>query len=439
MTMRNTHYFLIFLLFAGIAAAQNWPRFRGPNADGYVPDGSYPVEWGPDTNVVWATDMPARGASSPVVWNGRIYLTGYSGPDRWARNKEEMEALRLHVFCINGKDGSILWQKELNPERKKAVGATRWHGYATHTAVVDEDAVYVFFGNTGVIAYSHDGTQLWKTDVGDGINGWGTGSSLAEYKDTILVNAGMESGTLQALRKKDGSPVWTTHGMKRSWSTPMMTRFEDSDYLLINICDNVAAYDPATGKQIWTVPSAKDYCCSAPIVHDGIAYSSVQNTHRGSETQAIRLGGTGKIQKTHELWSIDPASYVSSLVYHDGYLYWATFGSRLNRKRQGFFCANAKTGEIVYQKQPDVWPKELYATPLPADGKIYYTALFEGTYVIAAKPEYELLAHNVLEKVSGRGKDTDSAFTASPVPLNSSQLLLRSDRKLYCIGAGDSQ
>ncbi|MFP4580923.1 MAG: serine/threonine protein kinase, partial [Candidatus Sumerlaeia bacterium] len=113
-------------------------------------------------------------------------------------------------------------------------------------------------------------------------------------------------------------------------------------------------------------------------------------------------------------------------VYGDGRVYWPNFGARVPRPRQGFFCADAKTGEILYSEQPEQMPETVYAAPLLAGGRIYIPSLVTGTYVLEAGPSYKLLAHNKIE-----GDDT--TFNASPAPLGNDAILLRSDKAIYCI------
>ncbi len=113
-------------------------------------------------------------------------------------------------------------------------------------------------------------------------------------------------------------------------------------------------------------------------------------------------------------------SNVSSPVYHDGYLYWVSESKGIA------YCIDAKTGEAVYEKRMQPRPDRIYASPVVADGKIYYVSRNNGTFVVAARPEYELLAHNVIAS-------DDSVFNASPA-VSDGQLLLRSDKCLYCVG-----
>ncbi len=134
----------------------DWPRFRGPDGRGVAPDAKPPAQWSDKENVTWKTAMPGAGASSPIVVGDRVYVTCYSG---YGLNDDEpgkLEDLTQHVVCVNLADGKILWQKDAKakqPEREYRSYITL-HGYASATPISDGQAVYAFFGRSGVLAYS---------------------------------------------------------------------------------------------------------------------------------------------------------------------------------------------------------------------------------------------------------------------------------------------
>ena len=190
-----------------------------------------------------------------------------------------------------------------------------------------------------------------------------------------------------------------------------------SDELAVTIKGKILAFDPNTGKPLWNCDGIDDYICPHIIVQDGILYAS---GGRRSRTIAIRSGGSGDVTESHRLWDIAKGSNVSSPVYHDGHLYWA------KEKNGVLYCANAETGEVLYEQRLDPASDLIYASPLLANGRLYYVSRENGIFVVAAKPEFELLAHTKME-------GDDSVFNASPVPLPGGAVLLRSDRFLYRI------
>jgi outer membrane protein assembly factor BamB len=358
-----------------------------------------------------------------VTFGDHIYLTAYTGYGLTADNPGNPADLVRHVYCISLKDGKVLWTKALPaPDEKNEFNtwAVALHGFASSTPVVDKTGVYIFFGAGGVYAFSHEGEQRWQVSVGTGSHVFGTGNSPVLYDDMVIVNASVECGDLIALRKADGSEVWRQKGMVQSWSTPAIYKSAaGKNELALTIQDKVLAFDPANGEPLWNCAGIADYICPSIVVHDGVLFASGA---RASQMLAIRSGGTGDVTDSHKLWSVAKGSNVSSPVYRDGYLYWA--------KESGIlYCAKADTGEIAYEERLTPDPGLIYASPLLADGKIYYVSREKGTFVVPAKPEFKILAHNTLD-------GDDSIFNASPVPVGKGELLLRSDKFLYRVGRG---
>ena len=154
---------LVIICWVNMSLAGNWPQFRGPGGQGISIDKNLPVTWTDSENIAWKTDLPGYGASSPIALDGKLYLTCYSGygiPDE----SDNLEDLRLHVVCINAKNGEIIWDKQIQPtlpESKKV----RDHGYAAATPATDGKHLYVFFGKSGVFKFDLDGNQIWQTSV----------------------------------------------------------------------------------------------------------------------------------------------------------------------------------------------------------------------------------------------------------------------------------
>ena len=415
------------LLIVGIAVAspqltltsrgETWTQFRG--SDFGRTSQTNVIETWDSKAILWKTPLPGRGASSPVLFGDRIYLTAYTGYGINAENPGEESRLECHLLCISAADGAIIWKKSTpaaSPKNPFTTWAVALHGFASSTPAVDETGVYVFFGATGVLAYSHDGELLWQTSCGTKTHMFGAGSSPVLYKQLVLVNASVESGDLIALDKSDGKIVWRQGGIAESWNTPAVyAGAGGSDEVAVTIKGKILAFNPLTGRPLWNCAGIPDYICPSIVVHDGIVFAS---GGRASHTVAVRSGGSGDVTDTHRLWDINKGSNVSSAVYHDGHLYWA-------QEQNGIvYCADAQTGELKYEKRLRPSAGLIYASPLLADGRLYYVSREKGIFVLPAKPEFELLEHTQL---SG----DDSLFNASPVPIRDGGILLRSDKYLY--------
>ena len=250
---------------------------------------------------MWKTPLEGRGASSPVTFGDRIYLTSYTGYGIDADNPGNPADLQRHLLCISLKDGKILWTKSV-PAPSENNPFTTWavalHGYASSTPAVDKTGIYVFFGAAGVLAFSHDGDQLWQTSVGTGTHDFGAGNSPVLYKDMVIVNASVECGDLIALRKSDGSEVWRQPDIAESWSTPAIYRNPAGAMeLAVTIKEKVLAFNPDDGTPLWNCAGIPDYICPSIIAHDGTIFAS---GGRRSEMIAIRSGGKGDVTETNK-------------------------------------------------------------------------------------------------------------------------------------------
>ena len=285
---------------------------------------------------------------------------------------------------------------------------------AAATPVIEGESLYIFFGKSGLFAFDLDGNQMWRADVGSKTHGWGCGTSPVLFDDLVIVNASVESGDFVAVNKATGKEVWRMPGMEKSWNTPHLVQLPNGSHeLVVSVRDKILGFDPATGEELWTCDGIQDYVCPSIISQGGIVYAL---GGRRSRAIAVRAGGRGDVTESHRLWVAEAGSNVSSPVIHEGYLYW------VSDRNKTAYCVALKDGEVVYSKRFGGQP---YASTLLADGKLYVVTRYDGTFVLAARPEFKQLAHNTL--------DDDGTFNASPIVSNG-KLILRSDQFLYCIG-----
>ena len=413
---------LCLALFAGA----DWTRFRGPEGAGVSDDTGLPTTWSPTRNLVWKTPLPGFGSSSPITLGDRIFLTCYSGYGLDPRAPGEQTGLVQHTLCLDRATGSILWDATIDPrlpETDYDGGRINLHGYASATPVTDGEAVYAFFGKSGVVKYGLEGELLWRVSVGTGVDAhnWGSGASPILHHNLLIVNASAESRSIRALDKATGEEVWRVDEIVDSWSTPLVVSPAGGGpgELVVVERHRVLGLDPATGNRLWFCQKPSDYVCPSVIAHEGIVY--VINSRRNALLMAIRTGGRGDVGRTHVGWKKERwTTRVSTPVYHDGYLYGIDNVGRAH-------CLDARTGEEVYRERLDISGAgdKIYASLVAADGKLYGVTRLDGTVVLALSPRFELLAHNRL--------DDESVFNATPV-VTDGRLLLRSDRFLYCIG-----
>ena len=409
------------------AHAADWPRFRGPDGRG-IGASAVPVEWSTERNLRWKAPLPGPGSSSPVIEASDVFVTCYSGygvPD--AAPGPPAQLVR-HLLCIDRATGREKWRLDVPAAQPEDAyeGYLTEHGYASSTPAVDADAVYAFFGKTGVIACDRAGREMWRAGVGKESSDrrWGSAASLIRHGDLVIVNAAEESQSIRGLDRRTGREVWKSEAaaLELAYGTPTVARLADGrDELVVAVPEEVWGLDPATGKLRWHATHALTGNVSPSVLVDGdVAY--VFGGFRSAGSFAVRLGGTGDVTKSHVIWTSKTSSYVATPLCHAGHLYWVD-------DRGQAFCADARTGEQVYRKRVaeiTSGGRPVYASPVLAGGRIFVATRWNGTLVLPAAPRYEVLAHNVFAS-----DDTDSSGTPA---VADGCLYLRSGRFLYCVG-----
>jgi len=417
LTIAASFFALFFvLLFAGA----DWTRFRGPDASGISEDTGLPTTWSATENVVWKTPLPGYGASSPITLGEKVFLTCYSGYGFDPDAPGEQRDLKHHVLCLDRRKGEILWDKTspaVLPDTEYG-GFMLRHGYASSTPATDGQGLYAFFGRSGVFAYTLDGELKWKADAGSGTHSWGSATSVVLYDDLVIVNASVESQAVIAFDKATGQEKWRAEEIPMSWSTPLVVTLADGSHeLVVNMKDHIRAYDPKTGKLLWHCKGVQDYVVPGPVADRDVVY--VTGGRQAARIFAVRCGGRGDVTDSHILWEVRKTPKVAMPVVHDGLLFYVT-------QRGTASYLDAKTGDVLYEQDLGFSGRgdTVYASPVLADGKLYVVSREDGAAVLAPGREFKELARNHL--------GDPSIFNGTPV-VSDGQLLLRSDKFLYCI------
>lgn len=441
------------LVFAPLSAgAADWPGFRGPQGSAVSADSDVPVSWAKE-NMLWKIKLPGLGASSPITYGDKIFVTCYSGygttlskgmgkggfgkggPPKGGFGKGEPDTgdqkkLRLHLVCLDSKKGSVVWQKEIEPKLPEAAftGFMREHGYASSTPITDGERIYVFFGKSGVFAFDMAGKQLWRADVGSRTDKWGSAASPILYKNLVIINAAIESGSLIGLDKATGKEVWRTKGISTSWASPLLVESRDGKAeIVLSLFGKIVGYEPDGGKELWYCQGIGGgggggfggfgYTCSTPVAKDGVVYVIGGGGPSGPATAlAVKTGGKGDVTKTHVLWRAKAGASIASPVVVGHHLCWVAGNA---------VCLKLDTGEVVYNERVYDGRQE-YVSAVAAGDKILALTRFDGLYVLAAGAKFEKLAHN---EFAG----DKSIFNASPA-LADGRLYVRSNEFLYCVG-----
>ncbi|MAE63250.1 MAG: serine/threonine protein kinase [Phycisphaeraceae bacterium] len=412
---------LLIALFFSIAAtclAEDWPAFRGPRGDGHSKENRVPVTWDRETNVKWKVPLALPANGSPIVSNGRVFLT----------MPEDREGRGRSLHCFDRRNGRQLWVRSVTIDRAMPTHGANPYGGSTPAA--DGRRVVVWHGSAGLVCYDFDGNEQWRRDFGEFRHMWGYGTSPVLHGDRVILHTGPgERSFVAALDLRDGTTIWKAdeppapeHAKKRlhgSWCTPLITSAADGRGQVI--CAHplrVVAYDLEDGREMW-------WCAGLACERGNLAYSSpivandvciVRGGYEGPEI-AIRLGGSGDVTKTHRLWRHpEQPSNVGSGVVVDAHLYMPDENGHLA-------CIEVATGHRVWSAHPDkgkMWGSIIYAA-----GRLYALNQRGTTVIFEPNPEqFTLVATNAL------GEKTN----ATPA-VSEGEIILRTFERLYCVSA----
>ncbi len=362
--------------------AKYWPRWRGPSGQGHVVPGKYANTWSPTSNVKWRVPVAGAGNSSPIVWGDRIFLTT-------AQNR----GARLSLIAFNRADGKQLWDTVVPTDGVEHVHQK--NGHASATPVTDGRMIYASFGRHGLVGFDMSGKIVWHRKFGAINNYHGPAGSPVLYRDRVFIYQDHKGSSDQqafvgAFDAKTGKTIWETPRTETvGWGTPVVINTGTRDELIVNSQRRVAAYDPASGKELWTVRGMTFEVIPTPVVGDGLVFTS---SGRAGPTLAIKPGGSGDVTDTHVVWRTPKGSpFVPSGVVHNGLLY------LVNDMQSILTVYETKSGELVYQGRMGVAQREGFsASPVVVNNELYFTNDEGETFVVKAGREFNLMHTNSL-------------------------------------------
>jgi outer membrane protein assembly factor BamB len=463
------------LLTALCSAASEWSQFRGPNSSGVSDSKNLPVEFGPETNVVWKTAIPP-GHSSPSVGTDRIFVTAIDGD-------------KLLTIALDRATGRILWRREAPRPRKQVIERPA-NSAASATPATDGKNAFVFFQDFGLLAYGPDGNELWRMPLGPFNNPFGHGASPIVTGDIVIMNCDQDTGSfLLALDKNTGRTLWRTERphAQRGYATPILYKAEDgTQQVVVAGSYRLSGYDLRTGKEVWWIRRLPWQIKPTPVIADHVVYfvtysgesnpgeqeivppfqealaeldsnkdgklskdeivdkkvkdrfdeyidlddsgyleehdwKQLQERRLGENaTRAYKLGGKGDLTDKAELWKNSRLlpNVPSPLVY-EGVLY--------TLKEGGIFVSyDIKTGEILKQGRLQGAIGSYYSSPVAADGKIYTISEEGQAAVIQAGADWQVLRVN----------DLDDGCKGTPAIVDN-RMYVRTSGTLYCFAKSD--
>lgn len=403
---------LLLLTAAGIAAADDWPSWRGPHQNQQSRETGFPLTWSATENVTWKAPLPGPGMSSPIVWKNRVFLT----------QSLDADGHRRALLCFDRATGRELWRGVIDYPDKESTYQQEPH-YCSASPVTDGERVVVSFGSAGLACWDMTGKLLWHTQLGKCEQIWGNAASPILYQDLVIHNFGPGVRTfLIALDKRTGKEVWRvdipggSFGEKPtewngSWSTPLLVRAGDRDELVLMWPEVVKAYDPRTGRELWSCSGATKLAYTSPIAAGDMIFALYGF---GGSAVAVRTGGSGDVTASHRVWVAprNPQRIGSGVVVGD-HLYVLNAIGTLE-------CVEVKTGRSLWSERTGAGA---WGSLVQADGRLYATNQQGETVVAAAEPQFKILARNPLGE---RSQSTPA--------LSRGQIFIRTYGHLWCIG-----
>lgn len=389
-------------------------------------DAEVPASWSADKNLLWQTDIPGDGWSSPIAIDGKLFLTTAvtDGPQNTSSN------YRWEVLCLDAHTGKVLW-KQTALEGKPKLETHRDNTYATETPVSDGTHVIAYFGMMGMYCYDLEGTLIWKKDLGlhRMAQDWGTSSSPAILDGKVFVQFDNEEASfVSAIDIRTGEEIWRQPRDERSnWGSAII--WENSQRKeLVTGGAIVRSYDPSTGHLLWQVDIGNGGLHATPTASGDLLVVG-RSGRGGTNFFAIRSGTDEQLMSARGgdsaslvVWSTrDFGPNRASPLILDGMIY--LFDGRGGKAT----IVDSATGELVTQGRiPEAG--EFWASPWSNQGKVYCLDASGQTFVLQPGRSLDVVAKNVLPAVD------DVRFWATPAVADG-KLFIRSSNTLFAIGS----
>ena len=391
---------------------KNWPQFRGVDGTGVADGQDPPLRWDlkERTNILWKTPITGLGHSCPVIWGDRVFLTTAVGGNTAVRTgnygdpssvSDDGKALAFQVLCLDRLTGKILWTKTAYngvPKIKRHLKGS----HANCTTATDGKRLVACFGSEGLYCYDFDGKLIWKRDLStldssfalDEQYEWGFAASPIIHEDRVILQCDLsEDSFIAAYSLADGSQLWTTPRDEiPSWSSPVVWRNAKRVEIVTNASQFARGYDPVTGKELWRLDKKSEVTVPTPVLTPELAFI-VSGNRPIQPLFAVKPGALGDIslkpgesENASVAWGkLRGGPYMPTPIVYEKYLYTIGNSGMLT-------CYEAATGKEIYKER--VGGTSYTASPVAADGRLYFTSEQGDVRVVKPGPKLELLAVN---------------------------------------------
>ncbi|EMI42448.1 PQQ-binding-like beta-propeller repeat protein [Rhodopirellula sp. SWK7] len=403
-------------------ASADWPSWRGADDHGSVAEGTYPVVLN-EAAIQWRSPLPGKGCSTPILYNGNLYVTApVDGKDA--------------ILSIDS-SGAQRWITSFSTE---VSGKHRNGSGCNASPVTDGETVFAYFKSGTFAAVALDGTQRWTTNLverfGEDKRFWDHGTSPVLTQDNVVV-ARMHAGDswLAAFDKETGELVWKVDRnydvpkeCDQCYTTPLVIKHSGREAILVWGAEHLTIHDASDGKEIW---SCGDFnpegnmlwpAIATPVIVDDVAVICFGRNDRGvPRLHGIRLDGSGDVTESNHVWFRDDiGTFVPTPAVHDGRVY-------IVRDKGEVECIDPATGETIWSDRLPKNRANYYASPLIAGGKLYAAREDGVVFVVGINDSrFELLSEN----------DFDEPVIGSLIP-GADRLFVRGEKHLFCLAATD--
>jgi len=405
---------LTLLTLAALPApAADWPEFRGPGGLGVYAGKPLVTEWGVEKNVTWKRPLPGVAWSSPIAVGGKLFLT--TAVPTTTGDKPDYS---LRALCVDQAKGTTLWDTELFVEKTETVPQPhKKNSHASPSPVSDGQRVWVHFGHMGTACLDLDGKVLWRTQELSYHPIHGNGNSPILVDDALVFACdGKEVTFLAALDVNTGAVRWKTDrdanaSFKFSFATCLLVEHNGTRMIVSPASNFCMGYDPKSGKELWRLKYPKPgwSLIAAPVYAHGLVFLSTGYVNQ--QLLAFKPEGTGDIT-ANVAWQTKrdaPNTPTPQVIGDELYML----------SDSGFLtCLDAKTGKVYYAER--LAGKAYSASPILADGKMYFTSEEGVGQVVAVGKEFKVLSRSELKE------KTFATF----VPVDGA-LFVRTETQLY--------
>ncbi|RIK78006.1 MAG: serine/threonine protein kinase [Planctomycetota bacterium] len=426
---------IAFPTAAFAAGEYDWPNWRGPEQNNISRETGIVDKWnpkgGPGSNLLWKSEKLGT-RSTPIAMNGKLYVVCRADPLTPVEGEK--------VICADAVTGEVLWENKFNVALSDVPGERV--GWANLCGDPETGNVYcngvsgLFLcidGKTGKTIWSNPTTETFGM-----LTTYGARTHTPIIFEDLVIVSGIIIGWGEqarpnhrfiAFNKKTGEVVWYagTRDLPNdtNYSGPVTSVLNGQAALVVGGGDGaVWAIQPRTGKPIWHYDFTMGGINPSPLVVGDTVYAAHSEENLDSNTAggiaAIKGDLTGDVSKTGEIWRL--REYMvgrSSPVMFNDLLYCIDDRAKL-------FVLDPKNGEVLGRR---ALGKEMRATPLVADGKMY-CATSNGQYYVL-KPDGNQV------KVLSQGRLPTGEECHGSAIVSNGRIYLPSMEHLYCIGTPD--